>query len=124
MTITKTYSSIINLYYNPFKLTNISVPRKEFPLVYKKCPHCGIYSLKQSNTQYVICGYDNTNRYGTNNIGCMRDWCFVCNKKLCKSWDDDKLYNINNRYHNSICCEEYCCKNNEDIKNYCDCAYH
>lgn len=36
--------------------------------VYKKCPHCGIKTLKPDGCNYVICG--------------DHRWCFICNERL------------------------------------------
>ena len=88
----------------------------------KNCPHCGKGRFDKTTANYVICGY---NKKGYDWKGCGFDWCFKCNKKLCKCWSINHLYNIKNRYHNNKCCkshaiktgsvysEEYCqCKNN------------
>jgi len=87
----------------------------------KVCPHCKIVrNYAYEDTNYVICGYGNKNGYDW--IGCRKDWCFQCGKKLCKSWYLNKLFNTFNRYHNGICCKRYARKNSESYKNdYCHC---
>lgn len=73
----------------------------------KKCPHQGCENfVKVKNQQYVVCGYTDIQK-GYDNIGCGRDWCFKCGKKLCKSWLVDKLFLQKNRVHNFKCCEAY-----------------
>lgn len=68
----------------------------------KKCPHCGHSYYGTSKTQHVVCGYNNN---GYDWKGCNKDWCFTCEKKLCKSWSRDQLYLQQNRFHNKTCCE-------------------
>lgn len=94
-------------------------------LVTKICPHCGLDKKDFSNIDYVICGHNNK---GFDWRGCGFDWCFKCEKKLCKCWNVNHLYNIKNRYHNSKCCkghaiktgalypEEYCQCRNKYVK--------
>ncbi len=90
--------------------------------IIKKCPHdnCGKEYIGNINTNHVICGYGDIHN-GYNWEGCQRDWCFACGKKLCKSWDNDKLYLEPNRIHNSECCKQYCLFHKESYDNYCHC---
>lgn len=90
----------------------------------KKCPHCNYKEMCTNNYKmsYVICGYMNENT-GYDWNGCGKDWCYTCCKKLCKTWSDDKLYEIGNRTHNNICCYQKAKNNNEDYLNvYCQCS--
>lgn len=87
----------------------------------KQCPHCNHSISSNKDTKYIICGYHDTNN-GYDHKGCGNDWCFKCNKKLCKNWIDDKLNSEINRLHDIDCCEKKAVKNNEDYKNnYCQC---
>ena len=92
----------------------------ETVLITKQCPHCGITTRVPQDTSYIICGYSNDS-VGYDWSGCGKDWCGRCNKKLCKSWDKDKLFVNTNRTHNKQCCREYAESNLEDINNYCSC---
>ena len=85
----------------------------------KPCPHCGKSNSGSNCQKYIICGY--TLR-GFNWEGCGKDWCFKCGKKLCKSWDKNELYNLNNRQHNGKCCKHHAQKNNNKYPDdYCMC---
>lgn len=87
----------------------------------KYCPHCSEKYIGILTITHVICGYKDL-QHGFDWIGCQKDWCFVCNKKLCKSWNEDKLFLEPNRIHNSECCKQYASKNNESyLSNYCQC---
>lgn len=83
----------------------------------KKCPHCEKELKNATNESYVICGYDNK---GYDWKGCKKDWCFKCGKKLCKAWDINELYNIQNRYHGK-CCKKFAKKNNLNYEDFCVC---
>jgi len=90
--------------------------------IFKFCPHCNKKVFAKTNTKYIICGYENENNNGFDWIGCGQDWCFQCNKKLCKSWDVDQLYNIHNRNHNIKCCKKHAIKTLDNYyENYCFC---
>lgn len=90
--------------------------------VIKYCPHCLDKYIGNDKTNYVICGYNNS-QHGYNWCGCQKDWCFACGKKLCKSWDDNKLFLEQNRIHNSICCRNQAANNNENyLETYCQCS--
>ena len=87
--------------------------------VTKTCPHCSKKSTCLEDTVYVVCGYGVR---GFDWKGCGRDWCFQCEKKLCKSWNIDMLYNPYNRLHNHKCCKIYAHKSSDDYKNnFCFC---
>ena len=99
-------------YTSSYKNTNITL--------YKSCPHCENISFDNKNATYIICGY-NTKR-GFDWKGCGWDWCFRCGKKLCKSWDLNKLFNIQNRFHNNECCRNHANKLKENYsEEYCQC---
>ena len=76
---------------------------------YKTCPYCNQKSYGSVNHPYMICGYNNK---GFDYKGCGRDWCFKCGKKLCKNWNRDSLFMIENRSHDSNCCRMFALKNN------------
>lgn len=85
----------------------------------KHCPHCSKDFIGNENTKYVVCGYGDK---GYDWKGCGKDWCFVCNKKLCKSWNTDHLYNKLNRVHDSKCCKNYSYKSKSVYPNdFCQC---
>jgi hypothetical protein len=108
--------------YNPNSITNPSKICKKYKHneIQKECPHCGEIYNGAPTTTHVICGYSD-NRNGYNWSGCQRDWCFSCEKKLCKSWHDNKLWLEPNKIHNSDCCKQSCSKNTENYNNYCQC---
>lgn len=90
--------------------------------IIKQCPHCSEKYSGGNNISYVICGYQDTHK-GFDWSGCQKDWCFTCGKKLCKSWNDDKLFLEPNRIHDSECCKNYAIKHNESYLNdYCHCT--
>lgn len=86
----------------------------------KSCPHCGEEYYGDEYTTYVICGYKDTHN-GYNWTGCQKDWCYKCGKKLCKSWNEDKLYLEPNRIHNFDCCVKYANSIEDTYNNYCVC---
>jgi hypothetical protein len=86
----------------------------------KYCPHCSDKYIGSESTTHVICGY-NDSHTGYNWTGCQKDWCFTCGKKLCKSWNENKLYLEPNRIHNSECCKQYAANKCEPYNNYCQC---
>jgi hypothetical protein len=88
----------------------------------KKCPHAGCKHehIGNKNTDYVICGYTINDGYDWK--GCGRDWCFKCEKILCKSWDSDQLFLQFNRIHDQKCCKKHAHNNNNNYPNeYCHC---
>jgi hypothetical protein len=88
----------------------------------KSCPHCNIATELISDIQYVICGYNNT-QTGFDWKGCGYDWCFKCEKILCKKWDIDELFINTNRLHDNECCKNHAIKNNKQYPNeYCQCS--
>lgn len=84
----------------------------------KFCPHCNISVLCHPLTRYVICGYSNN---GCDWEGCGNDWCFICEKKLCKNWFKNNLFVFENRIHNNNCCKLYANKMNMDYNDFCHC---
>lgn len=91
----------------------------EETIVEKKCPHCNHTNKSFSTNPYIICGYSNN---GFDWVGCRKDWCFVCNKKLCKKWDENELFLMSNRFHNAKCCEKYALREHLNYDNdFCMC---
>lgn len=89
--------------------------------IIKKCPHCNHDCVAKHDDTYVICGYTD-DKIGYDHIGCKKDWCFKCEKILCKSWDIDKLYVDKNRSHNEECCKKHAKEYNKNyIDDYCQC---
>lgn len=118
-------STIIRLIgYKPPKMQKITMRQfndrlKKKNIINKSCPHCKKITSKSKNTTYVVCGYSEN---GYDWEGCQKDWCFRCNKKLCKNWFKNDLFNEQNRLHNNICCKQYAYKHNESFNNYyCTC---
>jgi len=94
----------------------------EIVLCEKICPHCNHKCKSLVTASYVICGYTNS-KNGYDWDGCGKDWCFQCGKKLCKSWQGNKLYVESNRCHNGECCRKTANDNNEDYEmEYCMCT--
>jgi hypothetical protein len=90
--------------------------------IQKNCPHCLHVSIYNNDKSYVICGYEDDHK-GYDWKGCGKDWCFKCEKKLCKIWESDKLFLLLNRYHDESCCKTHACDNNENyLDNYCQCS--
>jgi len=87
----------------------------------KKCPRCNYITIASNDTDYVICGYNEKKGY-YDTKGCGFDWCFKCEKKLCKCWELNNLFDKYNRTHNSKCCKHYA-KYVEDVypDNFCMC---
>ena len=89
----------------------------------KKCPHCNHMCIGNISTTYIICGYSVLGNHPYDYVGCCRDWCFKCEKILCKSWDKNELCLPMNRFHNTECCKAHAldtpCKVYPD--DYCQC---
>lgn len=113
-----TFEKILNAKLPKFlskeKITNSIQSVKQ--TITKQCPHCNHDHIDNHDTIYVICGYQNS-RIGYDHIGCGKDWCFQCNKILCKSWIDNELFLKINRIHNDICCKKHA---EDSHKNYPD----
>lgn len=92
----------------------------KFGEIEKFCPHCSKSYIGNDKTLYVVCGYEDK-KLGYDWKGCQKDWCFHCNKKLCKNWNDNKLFLEQNRHHNSECCKKYAINNLDLYENYCKC---
>jgi len=87
----------------------------------KRCPHCSRVNLYDPEKTYIICGYVD-DRIGYDWNGCGKDWCFKCNKMLCKVWDKNSLFILSNRYHNSECCKRHAKETNRNyLEEYCQC---
>lgn len=85
----------------------------------KQCPHCQNDNIEYENTDYTICGYSSK---GYDWKGCGFDWCFKCEKKLCKCWDLDELFNKVNRFHDKRCCKIHAQNTNQEYPDdYCQC---
>jgi hypothetical protein len=101
--------------------------KKEQPIITdilyisKKCPHCGHVICAPEMTNYIICGYhDQTKGYDWK--GCGRDWCFQCEKMLCKKWEIDQLMIEENKTHDNKCCKKHAILNDKIYPdNYCHC---
>lgn len=90
----------------------------------KKCPHCNHICIGNIDTTYVICGYPVLGNKPYDYVGCCRDWCFKCEKILCKSWDKDELCLTMNRFHDKECCKKHSLENKLNKKypdDYCQC---
>ena len=100
--------------------TNKEIKMKTITIT-KYCPHCSRQFTSNNKMTYVVCGYYNDHN-GYDWKGCQNDWCFSCGKKLCHSWNDNKLYLELNRHHNNECCKNHALKNKKDYENdYCQC---
>jgi len=86
----------------------------KFTLI-KSCPHCGEECIADKDTDYIICGFQNTHK-GFDWSGCGKDWCYKCEKMLCKEWRRDQLFVESNRIHDTKCCLEYANLLNEKYK--------
>jgi hypothetical protein len=87
----------------------------------KKCPHCSHIVNMPDTTQYIICGYTNP-VIGYDWNGCGGDWCFQCNKMLCKKWEIDNLHLEMNRHHDDECCASHAKANGYRFPDdYCQC---
>lgn len=101
----------------PQKLINQNVENSVIQL--KNCPHCNKKNIAFSNIYYIVCGFTDK---GFDWKGCGKDWCFKCEKKLCKSWNYDMLFDIVNRKHDGKCCKLYASKIGDKYPdNYCHC---
>ena len=87
----------------------------------KQCPHCRHTVCVSDTTEYIVCGYhDQTKGYDW--MGCGRDWCFSCEKLLCKKWETNLLMIKENTIHNNECCAKHAKNNNKQYHlDYCHC---
>lgn len=109
----------------PNKIDNekvISVVSNDKPnLITRPCPHCSHLCSVDPGSEYVICGYTNM-KVGYDWKGCGKDWCFLCGKILCKTWDTNELFLEMNRYHDSECCKNHSRENFRKYpEEYCSC---
>lgn len=96
----------------------------DLPLVEKQCPHCGKINKARFDTTYIVCGVDPSGIVPIDNYDnyCLKDWCFQCGKKLCKSWYEDRLFDVNNRIHDDNCCRNHAKANDYKYpEEYCQC---
>ena len=100
---------------------HLKINHKNVVYVDKKCPHCSHTLNMSENTNYIICGYHSTIS-GYDWLGCGHDWCFSCEKKLCKRWEIDNLCLPANRFHDDECCLNHSMINDFNYMNdYCHC---
>ena len=100
----------------------VSTINEDNYMVTKKCPHCKNDCKTDAAVSYVICGYTNTHK-GYDWSGCGKDWCFKCEKILCKMWEPNKLYVELNRSHDGECCKRHAKENNYSYpEDYCQCS--
>lgn len=100
---------------------NSLLKKNKTNMIKKLCPHCSQEYFGTNETTHVICGYQNVRR-GYDFSGCQKDWCFVCEKMLCKSWHDNKLFLEPNRIHDNECCKKHAFENKKSYMNdYCQC---
>lgn len=130
-TLDQVYKNTLNRISNTKDYIITRKYKKKIVNIQKKCPHkkCGHIISMPKDTQYVICGYTDT-KVGYDWNGCGRDWCFKCEKILCKSWEEHKLHIVLHRHHTTDCCKKhakkysykypdnYCRCYNENIDNY------
>jgi len=120
-------NTIIRIAENkPLKPVHISVfdikEKNKNSFIKKACPHCKHINNINYLTNYVICGYNDICNTGYDWEGCGRDWCSLCNKRLCKKWTEDNLFILENRQHNDTCCLADCKKNKLNyLLDYCQC---
>jgi len=94
---------------------------KKITINYKNCPHCGLKNTGKLDTTYIICGYSGNRGFDWK--GCGHDWCFNCGKKLCKTWTNHMLFNLQNRFHDDKCCKHYAQSIGDNYpENYCQCV--
>ena len=99
----------------------IEYPEIESDIISKQCPHCMEDCLAKIDTDYIICGYTDL-KNGYNWIGCGKDWCFKCNKILCKKWNTHQLFLEINTFHDNECCKKHAKENNKNYPDdYCQC---
>jgi hypothetical protein len=117
----KSLERVVNRKGNRYRDYNTFNYYKNKNSVSKSCPHCGENMRMSDSTTYIICGYQDTHK-GYNWKGCCNDWCFSCEKILCKSWEKDNLNIESNRIHNDTCCKNHA-KKNEYVypRDYCQC---
>lgn len=105
----------------PYHKYNIEIKSDygKYNNINKLCPHCNRQNTSYEGNSYIICGYSN-GEYDM--LGCGFDWCFKCEKKLCKNWQDDQLFLITNRMHDKNCCSLFAKKIGVNYEtNFCLC---
>jgi hypothetical protein len=105
----------------PINRVKLELPVEKKLFITKNCPHCDHPCKSGSDTEYIICGYNDA-RTGYDWKGCGRDWCFKCEKILCKSWDTNQLFVPMNRTHDTECCKQFSKENNRHyLEEFCQC---
>lgn len=91
-------------------------------IIVRKCPHCKRDNYIPSDvTEYAICGF--SGKEFNSEDRCGQDWCLLCDKKLCKSWRNDDLFLLENRFHDKDCCQKHAVKHNYKYPDdYCICT--
>ncbi len=123
----KTFSRITNNKpLRPKNIMNITNPKNITGAtdltIAKNCPHCNSLYNGYLYETYVVCGYPISTKNGFDWKGCQRDWCFKCEKMLCKMWTDDQLFVETNRVHDVECCKKHAKINNKIYPDdYCQC---
>jgi hypothetical protein len=115
-------TKLINIDNNEINTDNIyNISKNDLPKIEKKCPHCSHTTNVPIDTNHIVCGFG-IFQEGYDWNGCLNDWCFQCEKMLCKTWDKDSLMVPQNRIHNSECCKKHAIKNNKIYPvDYCMC---
>jgi hypothetical protein len=97
-------------------------PSLQLEYIKKECPHCKFVTSALASTTHIVCGYIDK-KTGFDSKGCKKDWCFKCEKKLCKQWIDDSLCVESNKIHDFECCKKHAEANNIKYEtNYCQCV--
>ncbi len=90
-------------------------------IIEKTCLYCSHVCKGTNDTEYIICGYGENSAYDWDGCGC--DWCFKCDKFLCKKWTTNYLFIQENRVHDSLCCKEHADANGKQYpQDYCQCS--
>ena len=105
------------------KIRNITILKnpENTTKITKRCPHCRKNTTELTTATYLICGYESN---GYDQFGCRNDWCFQCEKKLCKNWHGHQLFNKLNRTHDTVCCKHHAAKHKYSYPmDYCMCNH-
>jgi hypothetical protein len=103
----------------PDDFYNKNFNQKSTIKITKKCPHCSRNVRNYIDARYTVCGFYPPVK---DSDGCGCEFCFRCNKILCKNWATNKLYEPKNRIHNNRCCKEHSYKTKWNYpKDYCQC---
>ena len=84
---------------------SVSLCRRHDPDTARQCPWCGRYALKDAACNWVCCGLAQDGfKPG---MGCGRQWCFLCQGKLCGQLHDPDTGAVMpgvSTSHTSACC--------------------